>query len=297
VSTGSDADDLRQRFALEGAENVAKAREGYYRNIFPGLTRVDGLEWKDDRDRNVVAIAETFRVDDAAGILGKYSFGYRSHLAQNILGLPPSKDRNWPLMLPRPGAYKHRLEFRSPSMGRGDSPAIERSTNGLSYDCRINKRPGNWIWKYTIKIKEREVAAENFSRHRMCVEEIWPSTGIGINIPIGSASTIRHPPLPKDLLAEVGLEDYSAAIGDSSQPNMPRGVSRRRRRPGSSPHNPPPLPSQLDATGAHHRRRRHGSRPWIDRIMSRARDFAAVLIIVGVVVLFLVMRLLVLWMS
>lgn len=204
VATGVNADELRRSFILEGVETVAKRREQFYRQLFPNISRVDELQWADDRPANRVAFAENFRVENsfARGSNPKACvFAYRTHLLQSLLALPSSPDRKLPFALPRQGIFEHFIEMRSPTMARGDAGRIKRNGRAFDFHLQRRKSPGMWIWEYYLQIREDAVRPEDYDRHRRSLEEIWPSTGISVTLPIGIQSDSRRAPSPREMLA------------------------------------------------------------------------------------------------
>jgi hypothetical protein len=55
---GADADDQRRKFHYRGTQGVSLEREQWYGALFAGARRIRPLEWKDDREKNELLMAE-----------------------------------------------------------------------------------------------------------------------------------------------------------------------------------------------------------------------------------------------
>ena len=64
-AAGAEADGLRREFALEGEEVVARKREQFYRQFFPDIRRLGAMEWRDERGRNELVVADMFEMHTA----------------------------------------------------------------------------------------------------------------------------------------------------------------------------------------------------------------------------------------
>ena len=187
-ASGSEADRFRAAIALDGAEAVSRFREGFYRRLFPQVRRLDALEWRDDRNKNEVLIAESYELPGAMISVpsqNAFFFRFRSYLVQSYLAYPESAKRKLPLELPPRVRLEHFIDLESPGLPRGNSENfIKRSGSfRVSYDTK--KLFGRWTTHFTLRIIESEVQHQNFDQFREHVKEIIPKTFVPAALPAG----------------------------------------------------------------------------------------------------------------
>ncbi len=188
AATGVHAESLRCSLAMEGAEAVSKRREQFYRNLFPEISRIGTPEWKDNRAGNELKLTERYDLGQpyAKGQNPQLChLGYHSHVVQSLLALPPGdKTRKYPLLLGNEGIFAHNIEFHTPTMHEGALKQFHKASGAFIFDQEVRKLRGRWIWFHTVKIQKSIVEADSFDAHRSDLLELWPTTGIHLDLPV-----------------------------------------------------------------------------------------------------------------
>lgn len=235
VATGADADDLRRWLAHEGSEAVAKRREEFYRTMFSNLTRIEEMKSLDDRAANRIALAESYRVENAFIQTQEprmCGFVYGSHLMQSILVLPAAAKtpRQSPLAMRRPGTFEHRIQMKASSMGRRNTKPVKQRSDAFDFYMEDRKTPGTWLWNYSLELKADSVPADQCVGHQRDVKAIWPCTRLQVTLPGGVQASSRRIPTPADLLSALDWNVDGKTIA-SEQPDVPEGAPRMKSRP------------------------------------------------------------------
>src|ERR1700748_2172714 len=104
----------------------------HYRGLFPGAKRVGELEWRDDRETNVVEIAEMYELPRALKQHSKgYLINHRAYFAQWILGLSDvGGKRKFSLALAHPCRREHHIITENPK-SRPKADVVRREQNAF----------------------------------------------------------------------------------------------------------------------------------------------------------------------
>lgn len=194
-AAGAEADVLRREFALEGEEAVARKREQFYRQFFPDLRRVAVLEWRDDRERNELVLAEMFETR-AATVPARESqscaFEYRSHLIQSVLGFSDTGARKQPFAVRYPCQLHHWVEVESPALEGAPQQTSAGRDNAFRFSCDFIRQYGKITIHYSLRTLADGVRSERFEQFKTKIREIWPTTFIHVVLPLGVIMSRRN---------------------------------------------------------------------------------------------------------
>ena len=194
-AAGAEADAVRREFALEGEEAVARKRELFYRQFFPDLRRVAVLEWRDDRARNEILVAEMFETR-AATVPGQEAqtcvFEYRSHLIQSILGFSDTGARKQPFAVRYPCQFHHWIEVESPALEGAPQQTTAARDAAFRFACDFNRQYGKISIHYSLRTLSDGVKAERFEQFKTKIREIWPATFLHVVLPLGVIMSRRN---------------------------------------------------------------------------------------------------------
>jgi len=202
TASGTQAENLRRELAMEGPEAVARSREQFYRQFFADLRRVGTLEWRDDRARNEMRLAELF---DIRGVTlpGRDAqtcvFEHRAHLIQAVLGFSETGTRKQPFGLRYPCHVHHWIEIESPALSGGPGQSRPGRDLAFRFSCDLREQYGRIIAHYSLRTLADAVKPERFEQYKTKVREIWPCTFLHVALPLGLALPKRNRP-PGSLL-------------------------------------------------------------------------------------------------
>ena len=212
TTRGRDADALRRRFAVEGAEAVARERLDHYRGAFPHLDRVGQLEWRDDRERNEFLLGEVF---DAAHLLVPGTtpdtaiFTYSSGIIRALLTAPNAARRVHPLAIAHPCNIEHRITIESPSIQRSAGTSGKSPGFPFQLAYTTTPQPGRYTVQYSLRTTAEMVTPDRFENYKKKIQEVWDWTTIhyplptGVTVPWSNRQHAQllprpHPPEPAD---------------------------------------------------------------------------------------------------
>ena len=194
-AAGAEADAVRREFALEGEEAVARKRELFYRQFFSDLRRVSVLEWRDDRVRNEIVIAEMFETR-AATVPGREAqscvFEYRSHLVQSVLGFSDTGARKQPFAVRYPCQFHHWIEVESPALEGAPQQTTAGRDAAFRFACDFIRQYGKIVVHYSLRTLSDGVKAERFEQFKTKIREIWPATFLHVVLPLGVIMSRRN---------------------------------------------------------------------------------------------------------
>lgn len=188
TTRGREADALRRRFALEGAEAVTRERLDHYRAAFPHLERVGALEWRDDRERNEFLLGEIF---DGAHLLvpgpnqETAVFTFSTGVIRSLLAAPNTIRRIHPLAVAHPCRVEHRIVIESPSIQRGAVTARKSPGFPFQLSCTTTPQPGRCTVHFSFRTTVDAVPPEKFESYRKKIQEVWDWTTIHYELPTG----------------------------------------------------------------------------------------------------------------
>ncbi len=194
-AAGAEADSLRRDFALEGEAEVARKREQFYRQFFPDLRRLGALEWRDDRARNELVIADMFEMRTATAP-GREAqtcvFEYRSHLIQSLLGFSDTGGRKQPFAIRFPCQVHHWIEVESPALEGAPPQTTAVRDAAFRFACDFNRGYGKITVHYSLRTLTDGVKAERFEQFKTKIREIWPTTFLHVVLPLGVIMSRRN---------------------------------------------------------------------------------------------------------
>lgn len=188
TARGREADALRRRFALEGAEAVTRERLEHYRAAFPHLERVGTLEWRDDRERNQFLLGEIF---DAAHLLvpGRNQetavFIFSTGVIRAHLAAPNTIRRIHPLAVAHPCRIEHRIVIESPAIQRGAATSHKSPGFPFQLSCTATPQPGRYTVHFSFRTTADAVPPDKFESFRKKIREVWDWTTIHYELPTG----------------------------------------------------------------------------------------------------------------
>ena len=192
---GAEADTLRREFTLEGEEAVARKREQFYRQFFPDLRRLGAMEWRDDRPRNELILADMFELRSATAP-GREAqtcvFEYRAHLIQSVLGFSDTGVRKQPFAVRYPCQFHHWIEVESPALEGAPPQTTAGRDAAFRFACDFNRQYGRIVAHYSLRTLADGVKAERFEQFKTKIREIWPVTFLHVVLPLGVITSRRN---------------------------------------------------------------------------------------------------------
>jgi transglutaminase-like putative cysteine protease len=223
-AAGAEADTLRREFALEGAEEVARKREIFYKQFFPDLRRVAVLEWRDERAGNEFVIAEMYEMRSAT-VPGREAqtcvFEYRSHLIQAVLGFSDTGVRKQPFAVRYPCQLHHWIEVESPALEGAPPQTTAGRDAAFRFSCDFNRQYGKIIVHYSLRTLADSVKPERFEQFKSKIREIWPTTFLHVALPLGVIMSRRNRAAGNLLPVVAPQAKRKPNVGKSSEPDAP----------------------------------------------------------------------------
>ena len=185
TTTGAYADDVRRQMTFEGTTAIGKGREQFYQRLFPGAARHAELEWRDDRERNEVILADAYvlpenfttRVEPGIG-----GFFAAAHVIRSAIGFQDMEERRHPLGVPFPCHVEHVLECEFEAIGTGAARFPALKTDAFTFHASgPSVTGGRTVFQLTLKTNTDHVSPENFVQHRAKVLSAWGTTGMTIH--------------------------------------------------------------------------------------------------------------------
>jgi hypothetical protein len=188
---GRDAEYIRRRIGMYGVEALSREREDYYRSMFRDARRLDAIEWRDDRERNVLVLADSYELPHATTPVGQTSnflFRYQSRLVQSFLVCPDSPKRRYALALPPRSDIEHWIELEAENLPRGETRTFLKRDNIFRFACEVKMLFGKMTAHLRLRTFAEEVPPQNFDQFKEKVQEVLPYTGVSITLPSGIAA-------------------------------------------------------------------------------------------------------------
>ena len=194
-AAGAEADALRRELTLEGEAAVTRKREQFYRQFFPDIRRVGAMEWRDDRGRNELVIADMFELRSAT-VPGREAqtcvFEYRAHLIQSVLGFSDTGTRKQPFAVRYPCQVHHWIEVESPALEGAPPQTTAGRDSAFRFSCDFNRNYGRIIAHYSLRTLADSVKPERFDQFKTKIREIWPVTFLHVVLPLGVITSRRN---------------------------------------------------------------------------------------------------------
>jgi transglutaminase-like putative cysteine protease len=169
---GADADDQRRRFHHRGVRGVSLERERWYRSLFAGAKRICPLEWKDDRAKNELVMAEAFELPQAMRLVpatGRVLFEHRPYLIRRMLSTPVrSKPRRLPLALAAPQRMEHTIELEWAPLPMAKGRRLRERNTHFLLRLEENRAMGRWSSHYDFELLSESLDPgdlQSFEKH------------------------------------------------------------------------------------------------------------------------------------
>ena len=186
TATGSYADALRQQLAFDGAAAVSQAREQFYQRIYPKARRQDELEWRDDRLRNELVLADAYLIPDAVvpmGEPGVCGVQVVAHAIRSAIAFNDSEHRKEPLGLPFPCRIEQRIECQFQTLIGARRESLRVRTDEFSFAVKCSRSHAETIFQYKFETHADHVAPQHFGEHRSKALEVWTVTQLAVSLP------------------------------------------------------------------------------------------------------------------
>lgn len=164
---GYHADNLRRKRMAQGAEEFANDRLRQAEHRFGKVRRVGAPQWRDDREKNVCELVETFEVTDAVVIKGKLAtYDLPRNAIVETLPLPPDKPRRTPWLLPFPLELRHLVVVKGRTLGNRGWRRRKWTSPDVLATIRESRPSGEWSKSLRMIIHSPEIPAERTSAYR-----------------------------------------------------------------------------------------------------------------------------------
>lgn len=187
TAKGVYAEQLRAEFETAGSVEVSKRRLQACANRFYKAARAGEMQWRDDREKNELVIAEVFEID---GFLRKQAnsclFEIRSE-AGAALRLPPQIVRRDPFGLPYPCHQTHIVEIDFQGLDFVKIHAYESNSKFFTLTRQVKSVQKYLKATFTVRMLADVVPAKEIGEHRKQVETAWRACGFVLQLPLGYA--------------------------------------------------------------------------------------------------------------
>lgn len=244
---GFQAENLRQTRLAQGTEDFANERLKQAQRRFGKAKRIGSLQWRDDRDRNVCEMVETFQVSDIinAGERGeRATYDVPPSVVVQTFAIPEDKPRRGPWNMPFPLEIRHALVLESSDMGVREDRRRRWSTPEFTATLDELQLSGEWTKVSRFVVNAPEIGAERLGDYRRKLADFFKATSWRIYLAWGKSSKSPEagfgklrPPAPDatPCVSPANPQQYAeAAIGEGHQvPPKLNKVTSRRRSPRS----------------------------------------------------------------
>ncbi|HEY2342840.1 MAG TPA: DUF3857 domain-containing protein, partial [Chthoniobacteraceae bacterium] len=185
---GREAEYLRRKIGMDGVEALSREREESYRSMFRDARRLDPIEWRDNRERNVLVLADSYELPQATTPVGQTStflFRYQSRLVQQFLVCPDSPKRRYPLALPPRADIEHWIEVEAENLPRGETRTFLKRDNIFRFACEVKMLFGKLTAHLRLRTFAEEVPPQNFDQFKEKVQDVLPYTAVTLRLPSG----------------------------------------------------------------------------------------------------------------
>ena len=186
---GADADDQRRRFHHRGLRGVSLEREQWYGSLFPGARRARALEWKDDREKNELVMAEAFELPEAMRPFpaqGRILFEHRPYLIRRMLSTPArSEARRSPLALGYQRRIEHTIELEWAALPRTEGRRVRERNAYFQLRLEENRAIGRWSSRYEFELLSGTLGPSDVQRFEKQVGTVADVLYLGVFGPNG----------------------------------------------------------------------------------------------------------------
>lgn len=211
--TGHEADRMRYRLASTGRVNIEKTYLEFYQSTFPKASKIDDVTSKDERDRNVIEVFETYDLPDMWSrpedepakprTLHVYPYAF-SERFNDFTNLPAG--RTAPLAITYPFRATHHISVSLPvEMDiKDDEYTSKNDWYGLSYTAQKDGLTVNLDYSYEPHLDA--VPAADFTAFRAKLESDRTSyIGYTLSEPVAETGTAGKTNNPEGWLIGLGL--------------------------------------------------------------------------------------------
>lgn len=221
-ATGFEAERLRLWRAAKGPERFAEERLQLATKRYGKTARVGSLQWRDDRDRDVCELVDTFEIrsvmtvsEDRKRVIYDVPFSF----ALQIAPLPEEKPRRTAWALAEGMEFRHRVVLHARSMGYRGKFSRKWVNSWFTATAEDVRPPGEWSRCIRMHVTGKQVPPEELPEYRRVLADVYRVAGWRIFLPRQGSK----PSLPKDLgqlpKSPAGIDDYVAAPDVSTIPD------------------------------------------------------------------------------
>jgi hypothetical protein len=162
IYRGAAADNTRGSFASRRRDDIARNYADFYRKRYGELDTAAPLDIRDDREANVVTVAEhyllgaPFASDDGA----TRSIELYADAVSAPAQLPASMSRSGPLFVAIPGHYRHRISVAVPPGWHPlfNAESERHDTTAFDYTRELTVKDGDASLDYGLVVRQYDVA-------------------------------------------------------------------------------------------------------------------------------------------
>ncbi|MEP7100118.1 MAG: transglutaminase domain-containing protein, partial [Burkholderiales bacterium] len=158
VFTGVAAEMLRLTLARVGAGRMQRAMQTNLERRYPGVTVIGTPELADEIEQNRITIRAKFKVPKLANAAdGNWVMRFAPANLQNMIALPPSTTRSFPLVLPAfPVSFSYSAEMQWPqSVSAVLDPSTQRLANP-AFNAEISRSFRGNVSKMSLRFEPLE---------------------------------------------------------------------------------------------------------------------------------------------
>jgi len=183
---GWSADNLRRDRLAQGPEEFGKERLKQVQQHFSKATRVGFLQWRDDRERNIIEMAESFDIPDACypDESGQRSlFDVPPNILIRNIAVPEKKARRAPWTVPAQMEIRHEIAIQNRKCGSG--PRQRRSWICPEFTASLDEPREDGTWRKIVRfeIKVDEVAVDRVESYRSILDSFLQATTWRLYLP------------------------------------------------------------------------------------------------------------------
>ncbi len=187
---GAAAETWRYRLATEGRAALEDDLMAYYRSYYPGLEIQAPLVARDDRERNVFTLEESYRLPAAGemetGLLGDFPFGSEDYAEGARLA--SRDDRQTPYLLGRGRRNTHTVLIWKAPVDFTPPDNVHLSNEVFDYDFTALAQPGGIMsMRWYFAMEGRTASADQMRAIRSGLREVHEGSRYWYNLEPGPA--------------------------------------------------------------------------------------------------------------
>jgi len=227
---GYHADNMRRTRLAQGTDGFAAEWLKHAEKRYGKVVRHSPSQWRDDREKNVCEVLETYSISNFLTNEGgkRVTYDLPTNLAIQFIALPPDKPRRTPWSLPYPLEMRHLVTVIAPKMGNRGWQR-RKWTHHDFFGSLSDLRPSKaWSKSSRVVLNVQEVAADGVGAYRTHLFDFFKAIPWRIYLPGNRA----HPKLDANfgkLLPEgAGPDAYVPAEDLSKFPEAVLGQPPKR---------------------------------------------------------------------